>query len=317
MKVIKHLENAKQTLFSFEILPPLKGKSIDSIYNSLDPLMEYNPPFIDVTYHREEYVYKNRKDGLLERISVRKRPGTVGICAAIMNKYNVDTVPHIICGGFNKEETENALIDLDFLGIDNVLVLRGDPIKSETYFTAEEGGHKFASGLLKQVDGMNKGLYLDEELKNSAKTDFCIGVAGYPEKHFEAANMRSDIHFLKKKVEAGADYIVTQMFFDNQKYYDFVKLCRENDINIPIIPGLKPISTEKQLTLLPQRFHLNVPNELVDEVLKCKSNEDLRQVGVEWAINQTKELIEFGAPCIHFYTMGKSDNVQKIVGNFV
>ncbi len=317
MKVIKHLENAKKTLFSFEILPPLKGKSIDSIYNSLDPLMEYNPPFIDVTYHREEYVYKNRKDGLLERISVRKRPGTVGICAAIMNKYNVDTVPHIICGGFNKEETENALIDLDFLGIDNVLVLRGDPIKSETYFTGEEGGHKFASGLLKQVDGMNNGVYLDEELKNSAKTDFCIGVAGYPEKHFEAANMRSDIHFLKKKVEAGADYIVTQMFFDNQKYYDFVKLCRENDINIPIIPGLKPMSTEKQLTLLPQRFHLNVPNELVDEVLKCKSNEDVRQVGVEWAINQTKELIDFGAPCIHFYTMGKSDNVQKIVGNFV
>ena len=317
MKVIKHIENAKQTLFSFEILPPLKGKSIDSIYNSLDPLMEYNPPFIDVTYHREEYVYKNRKDGLLERTSVRKRPGTVGICAAIMNKYDVDTVPHIICGGFNKEETENALIDLDFLGIDNILVLRGDPIKSETYFTAEKGGHKFASELLKQVDGMNNGVYLDEELKNSAQTDFCIGVAGYPEKHFEAANMRSDIHFLKKKVEAGADYIVTQMFFDNQKYYDFVKLCRENDINIPIIPGLKPISTEKQLTLLPHRFHLNVPNELVDEVLKCKSNEDVRQVGVEWAINQTKGLIEFGAPCIHFYTMGKSDNVQKIVGKFV
>ncbi len=316
MKVIKHLENAKQTLFSFEILPPLKGKSINSIYNTLDPLMEYNPPFIDVTYHREEYVYKNRKDGLLERISVRKRPGTVGICAAIMNKYDVDTVPHIICGGFNKEETENALIDLDFLGVDNVLVLRGDPIKSETYFTAEEGGHRFASELLKQVDGMNNGIYLDEELKNSSKTDFCIGVAGYPEKHFESANMRSDIHFLKKKVEAGADYIVTQMFFDNQKYFDFVKLCRENDIDIPIIPGLKPISTKKQLTLLPHRFNLNLPNELVDEVLKCKSNEDVRQVGVEWAINQTKELIEFGAPCIHFYTMGKSDNVQKIVGSF-
>ena len=316
MKVTKHLEKAKQTLFSFEILPPLKGKSIDSIYNSLDPLMEYNPPFIDVTYHREEYVYKNRKDGLLERISVRKRPGTVGICAAIMNKYDVDTVPHIICGGFNKEETENALIDLDFLGVDNVLVLRGDPIKSETYFTAEEGGHRFASELLKQVDGMNNGMYLDEELKNSAKTDFCIGVAGYPEKHFEAANMQSDIHFLKKKVEAGADYIVTQMFFDNQKYFDFVKLCRENDIDVPIIPGLKPISTKKQLTLLPHRFNLNLPNELVDEVLKCKSNEDVRQVGVEWAINQTKELIEFGAPCIHFYTMGKSDNVQKIVGSF-
>ena len=316
MKVTEHLKNAKQTLFSFEILPPLKGKSIDSIYNSLDPLMEFNPPFIDVTYHREEYVYKKRKDGLLERRSVRKRPGTVGICAAIMNKYNVDTVPHIICGGFSQEETENALIDLDFLGVDNVLVLRGDPIKNETYFTSEEGGHSYASELLQQVDGMNKGIYLDEELKNSSPTDFCIGVAGYPEKHFEAANMESDIHFLKKKVEAGADYIVTQMFFDNQKYFDFVKLCRENDIDVPIIPGLKPISTQKQLTLLPHRFNLNLPNELVDEVLKCKSNEEVRQVGVEWAINQTKELIEFGAPCVHFYTMGRSDNVQQIVGSF-
>ena len=317
MKVTNHIKNAKQTLFSFEILPPLKGTSIQSIYNSLDPLMEFNPPFIDVTYHREEYVYKKRKDGLLERISVRKRPGTVGICAAIMNIYQVDTVPHIICGGFNKEETENALIDLDFLGVDNVLVLRGDPIKSETYFTAEEGGHKYASELLGQVNEMNNGIYLDEDLKNSAPTDFCIGVAGYPEKHFEAANMRSDIHFLKKKVEAGADYIVTQMFFDNQKYFDFVKLCREHDINIPIIPGLKPISTQKQLSLLPHRFNLNIPNNLVDEVLKCKDNIDVRQVGVEWAKQQTKELIEFGAPCVHFYTMGKSDNVQEIVGSFV
>jgi len=316
MKVTEHIKNAKQTLFSFEILPPLKGTSIESIYNSLDPLMEFNPPFIDVTYHREEYVYKKRKDGLLERRSVRKRPGTVGICAAIMNKYNVDTVPHIICGGFNQEETENALIDLDFLGVDNVLVLRGDPIKSETYFTPNEGGYSYASELLQQVNQMNKGIYLDDELKNSASTDFCIGVAGYPEKHFEASNMRSDIHFLKKKVEAGADYIVTQMFFDNQQYFDFVNLCRENDITIPIIPGLKPMSTQKQLTLLPQRFHLNVPNSLVDAVIKCKNNEEVRKVGVEWSIQQTKELIEFGAPCIHFYTMGKSDNVQQIVGTF-
>ena len=316
MKVTEHIKNAKKTLFSFEILPPLKGTSIESIYNSLDPLMEFNPPFIDVTYHREEYVYKKRKDGLLERRSVRKRPGTVGICAAIMNKYNVDTVPHIICGGFNQEETENALIDLDFLGVDNVLVLRGDPIKSETYFTPNEGGYSYASELLQQVNQMNKGIYLDDELKNSASTDFCIGVAGYPEKHFEAPNMLSDIHFLKKKVEAGAEYIVTQMFFDNQQYFDFVNLCRENEITIPIIPGLKPMSTQKQLTLLPQRFHLNMPNPLVDEVLKCKTNEQVRQVGVEWAIQQTKELIEFGAPCIHFYTMGKSDNVQQIVGSF-
>lgn len=316
MKVTEHIKNAKKTLFSFEILPPLKGISIQSIYTSLDPLMEFNPSFVDVTYHREEFVYKKRADGLLERRSVRKRPGTVGICAAIMNKYQVDTVPHIICGGFSKEETENALIDLDFLGIDNVLVLRGDPIKSETYFSAEQDGHKYASELLGQVHEMNNGVYLDEDLKNSAPTNFCIGVAGYPEKHFEAPNMRSDIHFLKKKVEAGADYIVTQMFFDNQQYFDFVNLCRENDITIPIIPGIKPMSTKKQLTLLPQRFHLNVPNPLVDQVLKCKTNEAVRQVGVEWAIQQTKELIEFGAPCIHFYTMGKSDNVQKIVGSF-
>jgi len=316
MKVTEHIKTAKNTLFSFEILPPLKGISIQSIYTSLDPLMEFNPSFVDVTYHREEFVYKKRADGLLERRAVRKRPGTVGICAAIMNKYQVDTVPHIICGGFSKEETENALIDLDFLGIDNVLVLRGDPIKSETYFSAEQDGHKYASELLGQVYEMNNGIYLDEELKSSAPTNFCIGVAGYPEKHFEAPNMRSDIHFLKKKVEAGADYIVTQMFFDNQQYFDFVNLCRENDITIPIIPGIKPMSTKKQLTILPQRFHLNVPNPLVDEVLKCKTNEAVRQVGVEWAIQQTKELIEFGAPCIHFYTMGKSDNVQKIVGSF-
>jgi len=316
MKVTEHIKTAKKTLFSFEILPPLKGISIQSIYTSLDPLMEFNPSFVDVTYHREEFVYKKRADGLLERRAVRKRPGTVGICAAIMNKYQVDTVPHIICGGFSKEETENALIDLDFLGIDNVLVLRGDPIKSETYFSAEQDGHQYASELLGQVHEMNNGIYLDEELKISAPTNFCIGVAGYPEKHFEAPNMRSDIHFLKKKVEAGADYIVTQMFFDNQQYFDFVNLCRENDITIPIIPGIKPMSTKKQLTLLPQRFHLNVPNSLVDQVLKCKTNEAVRQVGVEWAIQQTKELIEFGAPCIHFYTMGKSENVQKIVGSF-
>ena len=316
MKVTEHIKNATKTLFSFEILPPLKGTSIQSIHDSLDPLMEFNPPFIDVTYHREEYVYKKRENGLLERHSVRKRPGTVGICAAIMNKYNVDTVPHIICGGFNKEETENALIDLDFLGVDNILALRGDPIKDETYFTPEEGGHQYAYQLLQQVDSMNKGIYLDEELKNSASTDFCIGVAGYPEKHFEAANMSSDIHFLKKKVDAGADYIVTQMFFDNQQYFDFVNLCRRNDISIPIIPGLKPISTQKQLTVLPQRFNLSVPNPLVDAVIKCKNNKEVRKVGIEWSIQQTKELIDFGAPCIHFYTMGKSDNVQKIVGSF-
>jgi len=316
MKVTEHLKNAKETLFSYEILPPLKGASIQSIYKNLDPLMEFNPPFIDVTYHREEYIYNKKENGLLERKSVRKRPGTVGICAAIMNKYTVDTVPHIICGGFNQEETENALIDLDFLGIDNLLVLRGDPINSETYFIAEDGGHKYASELIHQVDGLNKGIYLDDGLTNSSKTNFCMGVAGYPEKHFEAPNLNSDIHFLKKKIEAGADYIVTQMFFDNEKYYDFVKICRANNINVPIIPGIKPFSTKRQLNILPQRFHLNLPPELVEEVLKCKNNIDIRQVGIDWAIKQTQELIEFGAPCVHFYTMGKVDNVLKVMANF-
>jgi methylenetetrahydrofolate reductase (NADPH) len=233
-----------------------------------------------------------------------------------MNKYNIDTVPHIICGGFNQEETENALIDLDFLGIDNLLVLRGDPIKSETYFAAEKGGHKYASDLIKQVHGLNNGVYLDDNLKNSSNTNFCMGVAGYPEKHFEAPNMNSDIHFLKKKIECGAEYIVTQMFFDNQKYFDFVKLCRDNDINVPIIPGLKPLSTAKHLNILPHRFHLNLPSELVNEVLRCKNREDIREVGVEWAVQQTKELVSFGAPCVHYYTMGNTDNIIKIMSNF-
>ena len=316
MKVTEHLKKAKETLFSYEILPPLKGASIQTIYDTLDELTEFKPPFIDVTYHREEYVYKTKQDGLLEKQSVRKRPGTVGICAAIMNKYNIDTVPHIICGGFNQEETENALIDLDFLGIDNLLVLRGDPINSETYFAAEKGGHKYASDLVKQVHGLNNGIYLDDDLRNSSKTNFCMGVAGYPEKHFEAPNMNSDIHFLKKKIECGAEYIVTQMFFDNHKYFDFVKLCRDNDINVPIIPGLKPLSTAKHLNILPHRFHLNLPSELVNEVLRCKNRDAIREVGIEWAVQQTKELISFGAPCVHYYTMGNTDNIIKIMSNF-
>lgn len=316
MKVTEHFKQAKETLFSFEILPPLKGKSINSLYENLKPLMEFNPPFIDVTYHREEYIYKKQNNGLLERKAVRKRPGTVGICSAIMNKFQIDTVPHIICGGFNKEETENALIDLDFLGIDNVLVLRGDPIKSETYFSPEDDGHKYASDLINQVCSMNNGKYLDEDIKNTHSTNFCVGVAGYPEKHFESPNMNSDIYFLKKKVELGAEYIVTQMFFDNQKYFDFVKLCRDNDINVPIVPGLKPISIKKHLNLLPHRFHLNLPEELVKNILKCKNKDDIKKVGVEWAINQTKELIDYGVPCVHYYTMGNSSNIIDIISKF-
>ena len=315
MKVIEHLKRAKDTLFSVEILPPLKGKSIQSIWDILDPIMEFNPSFIDVTYHREEYVYKKRENGLLEKFSIRKRPGTVGICSGIMNKYKVDAVPHIICGGFSKEETENALIDLSFLGIDNVLLLRGDAIKSENHFHADPDGHQFAIDLVKQTVNMNNGIYLDDELHEVAPSDFCIGVAGYPEKHFEAPNMKSDIKFLKAKIDSGAEYIVTQMFFDNQKYIAFVKLCRESGIDVPIIPGLKPITTAKQAVSLPKTFHIDVPEDLLDEIEKCGSDKAVREVGIEWCANQSKELIRFGVPCLHYYTMGNGSVTCSVAKN--
>ena len=312
MKVTEHLGKADKTLFSIEILPPLKGDRIENLFDHLDPLMEFKPPFIDVTYHREEYVYRKRSGGLLEKKSIKKRPGTVGICAAIQNRYKVDTVPHIICGGFSVEETENALIDLNYLGIDNVLVIRGDAIKNENRFVPDPRGHNYATELVQQVIDMNKGQYLDEELQNAFPTDFCIGVAGYPEKHFEAPNLRSDLKYLKKKVDLGADYIVTQMFFDNQKYFEFVKLCRDNGITVPIIPGLKPITTIRQLTVLPSIFHIDLPDDLADAVEGCKDNKQVVEVGVEWAVQQSKELIEFGVPSLHFYSMGKAEPVRRI-----
>jgi methylenetetrahydrofolate reductase (NADPH) len=313
MKVTEHIVNGKgKTQFSFEILPPLKGQNIQSIFDSIDPLMEFKPPFIDVTYHREEYVYKEMENGLLQKKVVKKRPGTVGICAAIQNKYQVDAIPHILCGGFTREDTENFLIDLDFLGIDNVMALRGDAVKTETYFTPEKEGHHYANELVQQIDALNRGEYLDEEIQNQAQTDFCIGVAGYPEKHMEAPNMDSDIHFLKKKLKNGATYIVTQMFFDNKKYFDFVKKCREEGITAPIIPGLKPISTKKQLNLIPQRFNAELPEALIKEVLKCENNEQVRQLGIEWCVEQSKELIKESVPFLHYYSMGKSDNIKSI-----
>ncbi|MCS7019484.1 MAG: methylenetetrahydrofolate reductase [NAD(P)H] [Cytophagales bacterium] len=312
MKVTEHLKNAKTTLFSLEIIPPIKGESIDSIFRVLDPLMEFNPPFIDVTYHREEYVYRVSSEGILVKQPVRKRPGTVGICAAIMHRYKVDAVPHIICGGFSKEETENALIDLHYLGVENVLVLRGDAVKSEGVFIPQPGGHEHATDLLRQVIGMNNGRYLDEELQHATPTDFCIGVAGYPEKHFEAPNMESDLRYLKMKVDMGADFIVTQMFFDNRKYFDFVARCRQMGINIPIIPGLKPLTTKAQLNTLPRVFHIDLPDELVQEVEKCSNNQQVKQVGIEWCIQQSKELIKFGAPCLHYYTMSRADSIKQI-----
>jgi methylenetetrahydrofolate reductase (NADH) len=313
MKVTQHIKKANgNTLFTFEILPPLKGQTITSIYDSIDTLMEFNPPFIDVTYHREEYVFKELENGLLQKQVVRKRPGTVGICAAIQNKYNVDAIPHILCGGFSKEDTENFLIDLGFLGIDNVMALRGDAVKSETYFTPEKDGHNYANELVSQISELNQGIYLDEEILNQAKTDFCIGVAGYPEKHIEAPSMDSDIHFLKKKIKKGATYVVTQMFFNNEKFFSFVEKCRSEGITVPIIPGLKPIATKKQLNLIPHRFNAELPDELIMEVVKCKDNKAVREVGVEWCVNQSKELIDAGVPILHYYSMGKSDNIKAI-----
>ncbi len=312
-KITEHLKNAKKPLFSFEILPPLKGQSIQQLFEAIEPLMEFKPPFIDVTYHREEYIYKKRgNDGLLEKITTRKRPGTVGISAAIMHRFHVDAVPHLICGGFSQEETEDALIDLDFLGIDNVLVLRGDAIKTEGNFKAEPNGHRYASELLEQVVKMNKGYYLDDDLTDTAPTDFCIGVAGYPEKHFEAPNFRKDLEYLKKKVDAGAEYIVTQMFFDNEKYFEFCDKCREIGITVPIIPGLKPITTKNHLTILPSIFHIDLPDALVREVEKCKTNQEVTEVGIEWGIQQSKELIKFGVPCLHYYSMSRSTAVKNI-----
>lgn len=313
MKVVDHLKKANgKTLFTIEILPPLKGENIKTLFGHLDPLMEFKPPFVDVTYHREEYVFKKRDNGLLEKTATRKRPGTVGICAALQNHYKVDTVPHIICGGFSKEETENALIDLHFLGIDNVLVLQGDAIKNEGRFTPDPDGHRYASELLEQVVRMNNGIYLDDTLQSPNPSSFCIGVAGYPEKHFAAPNLKTDLKYLKLKVDLGAEYIVTQMFFDNQKYFDFVKSCREAGITVPIIPGIKPITTKAQASILATTFHIDIPEDLADEVEKCEDNKAVKEVGIKWAVQQSKELIKFGVPTLHFYSMGKSDPIYRI-----
>jgi methylenetetrahydrofolate reductase (NADPH) len=313
MKVKDHIQQAKDTLISFEILPPLKGKTINSIYDHLDPLMEFRPSYINVTYHRSEQVFKKKLDGSFEKVEVRKRPGTVGICAAIMNHYRIDAVPHLICGGFNKRETEDALIDLNFLGIDNVLVLRGDAAKNEASFEPEINGNKYAIDLIKQAIDLNLGIYQEEDIREGFRTDFCIGVAGYPEKHFEAPNLQTDLNFLRAKVEAGAEYIVTQMFFDNKKYFDFVSTCREAGILVPIIPGLKPVTNKKQLSVIPRTFHVDIPTELSMEIMKCKTDADVEKVGTEWLIAQSKELKKAGVPVLHYYTIGK----PKVIYNAV
>jgi methylenetetrahydrofolate reductase (NADPH) len=311
-KLTEVLQKAKKTVFSFEILPPVKGKSIENLFDAIDDLMEFKPAFIDVTYHREDIVPKKDKDGNLEMKTIWKRPGTVGICTAIMHKYDVDAIPHLLCGGFTKEETENVLIDLQFHGIDNILALRGDAVKSQGRFIPTPGGNIYATDLIEQIANMNKGQYLDNELENGVPTDFCIGGACYPEKHFEAPNLETDIKYLKKKMELGAEYVVTQMFFDNQKYFDFVDRVRAEGIDIPIIPGLKPITTVRHQTVLPSIFHLDLPTDLVAELEKCSNNKEAKQVGIEWCIQQSKELMERGVPCLHYYSMSRSTAVKEV-----
>lgn len=312
MKVTEHIKQAKgKTLFSFEIIPPQKGSNIQELYNNIDPLMEFKPPFIDVTTSREQHVYIE-KDGLLDRKITRMRPGTVGICASLKYKYNVDTVPHVLCGGFTKEETEYLLVDCHYLGIENVMALRGDAMSHQKYFEPCNGGHKYASELVGQIQDLNKGKYLHDVIEASDKADFCIGVAGYPEKHIEAPSLQSDLKRLKHKVDCGADYVVTQMFFDNKKYFEFVEAAKQAGITVPIIPGIKPIATKKHLQLLPQVFKIDLPEDLIDAVEDCKDNKAVRQVGVEWAINQSRELQNAGVPVLHYYSMGKSDNIKAI-----
>ncbi len=318
MKVTDYFKAAEgQTLVSFEVLPPLKGGGMQSIFEALDPLMEFKPPFIDVTYHREEFVYRRRPSGYYEKTAIRKRPGTVGICAAIMHRYGVDAVPHLLCGGFTKQDTENALIDLNFLEVQNVLALRGDARKFEDKFMSEPEGHEYALDLVKQIADMNQGKYLDDLVGGGSKTNFCIGIAGYPEKHFEAPNLDIDLSYTKQKIDAGADYIVTQMFFDNQKYFDYVAACRAIGIMVPIVPGLKPLTKLYQLTSIPRHFFIDLPDALVKEILKAKDAEARIQVGLEWCIAQSKELKAAGVPCLHYYTMGDSQIIQQIASSVV
>lgn len=313
MKVSEHIKKANgNTLFSFEVLPPKKGDDINELFNCIHNLMPYDPAFIEVTYHREELIEVKQPDGSMKSVVHKKRPGTVGICAAIINRYQVDAVPHLICGGFTKDETENALIDLGFLGIDNILALQGDAMKSQERFVPEPDGNAYASDLVTQIQKMNHGIYLDESIENNAATNFQIGVAGYPEKHFAAASMDEDLHFLKQKVDFGAEYIVTQMFFDNAKYFEFVDKCRAIGITVPIIPGLKPLATKRQIEVLPQFFYLDFPEELKKEVLSCANNDAVKQVGIEWAIQQSKELKAAGVPVLHYYTMSKATSTAAI-----
>lgn len=314
MKVIDILNNSRQPFASFELVPPLKGSDVTRLYDSIDPLMEFAPPFINVTCHRDEVEYVPNADGTYNKMTLAKRPSTIAIVAAIMRRYpNLQIVPHVICGGASRAKVESELLDLHFLGIQNVVALRGDAIPGQRFFIPDTDGFSHSSELVALISNLNQGRYLDPTVKNGLSTDFCIGVAAYPEKHYEAANLDTDIQYLKQKVEAGADYIVTQMFFDNNSYFSFVDRLRQAGITVPVIPGLKPISSQRQIDLLPRSFHIDIPQQLVSELSKAKSADTAYQIGIEWAIQQSRELLAHGAPAIHYYTMAKSDNVCKIV----
>ena len=309
MSVVEKIKSAKSTAFSFELLPPLKGNGLDSVYKTIDTLREFDPRYINITTHRSELVFKQNPEGLFEQVAERHRPGTVAIAAAIQNKYNIAVVPHIICSGFSREETEYALIDLQILGITDLLLLRGDKGKHERDFSPT--GHRNATELQVQVNTFNEGLFLDGS-KMKSLVPFTYGMACYPEKHEEAPNLQSDLIYAKQKVDAGAEYLVTQMFFDNQKYYDFVDKCREIGINVPIIPGIKPITLKNQLTVLPKIFRSDIPEAFATELLKCKTDADALEVGVEWCTQQAKDLKAYGVQSIHFYSMMATQSVKRV-----
>ncbi len=311
MQIIEAIRNSKKLFISLEITPPDKGKSIEDIYRVIDPLLEFEPAFINVTYHQPHVVYEER-DGIIYRVPRRKKPGTVGICAAIMNRYKIETVPHFICGGFSKFETEDALIDLHYLGIQNIFAVRGDPPPGKKVFIPERDGHRYANELVRQITNMNRGIYL-EDLENAQPTNFCIGVAGYPEKHYEAPNFEKDMFYLKQKVDEGAHYVISQMFFNFSVYEKFVKKAHQIGIKVPILPGIKPITNVRQLSSLPRDFHITLPSRLVESMENARTPAEARKKGIEFTVRLCKQLIDFGVPGIHIYTMGKGTATYELL----
>ena len=312
MSVIDSITHTTHTAFSFEVLPPLKGTGINSLFHTIDELREFDPKYINITTHRSEYVYQESPEGLFQKVSFRRRPGTVAVAAAIKNKYNIDVVPHILCSGFTREETEYVLLDLQFLGITDLLLLRGDKAKHESQFTPTTGGYSHAIELQAQVNRFNEGYFADGSPIKEPGLPFTYGVACYPEKHEESPNMEMDLHWLHEKVKAGASYAVTQLFYDNAKFFRFVERARAEGITIPIIPGIKPLKTARQLSIIPKTFKVDIPQALATEVLKCTNDEEVRQVGIEWCISQCRGLIAHGVPSIHFYAMAATDSVKQV-----